>query len=52
MVAYLKASAHEKTYSDYCQAAREAKKEEAMEPSHNQTADKVSKPKVMSFFPL
>ena len=52
MVAYLKASAHEKTYSDYLQAARKAEKEEVMEPSHNQTADKPSKPKAMSFFPL
>ena len=52
MVAYLKASAHEKTYSDYLQAAREAEKEEAMEPSHSQATDKASKPKAMSFFPL
>ena len=29
-----------------------AEKEEAIEPSHNQTADKLSKPKMMSFFPL
>ena len=35
MMAYLKASAHEKMYSDYLKAAREAEKEEAMEPSHN-----------------
>ena len=34
-------------------AAREAKKEEeAMEPSWNQMADKSSKPKATSFFPL
>ena len=39
MVAYLKASTNEKTYSDYLQAAREAEKEEAMEPFHSQTAD-------------
>ena len=52
MVAYLKASAIEKTYSDYLCAAREAKKEEAMDPSHSQTTDKPSKPKAMSFFPL
>ena len=52
MVAYLKASAHEKTYSNYLWAAREAEKEEAMEPSCNQTADKLSKSKVRSFFPL
>ena len=52
MVAYLKASANEKTYSDYLQAAREAEKEGAMEPSHSETIDKASKAKVMSFFPL
>ena len=51
MVAYLKASAHEKTYSDYLRGAREAEKE-AMEPSHNQMANKPSKPKATSFFPL
>ena len=52
MVAYLKASANKKIYSDYLQAAREAEKEEVMEPSHSQTANKTSKPKTMSFFPL
>ena len=52
MVAYLKASAHEKTYSDYLRAAREAEKEEAMEPSCSQTTNKPSKPKAISFFPL
>ena len=52
MVAYLKASAIEKTYSDYLWAVREAEKEEAMEPSHSQTANSTGKPKVMSFFPL
>ena len=52
MVAYLKASTNKKTYSDYLWAAREAEKEEAMEPSHSQTADNTSKPKAMSFFPL
>ena len=35
MVAYLKASTNKKTYSDYLWAAREAEKEEAMEPSHS-----------------
>ena len=35
MVAYLKASNNKKMYSDYLWAAREAKKEEAMEPSHS-----------------
>ena len=39
-------------YSDYLWAVREAKEEEAMEPSHSQTADSTSKPKVTSFFPL
>ena len=38
-------------YSDYLWAVKEAEKEEAMEPSHSQTADSTSKPKVMSFFP-
>ena len=33
MVAYLKASPQEKTYSDYLQAAREAEKEDSMELS-------------------
>ena len=31
---------------------QEAEKEEAMEPSHSQTADSTSKPKATSFFPL
>ena len=52
MVAYLKASTNEKTYSDYLHAAREAEKEEAMEPSCSQTATTTSKPVAMSFFPL
>ena len=52
MVAYLKASDNEKMYSDYLWAAREAEKEEAMEPDHRQTTDKPSKPKLMSFLPL
>ena len=52
MVAYLKASTNEKTYSDYLQAVWEAEKEEAMEPSHSQTANSTSMPKAMSFFPL
>ena len=51
MVAYWKASTNENTYSDYLQAVREAEKEER-EPSHSQTADSTSKPKVTSFFPL
>ena len=52
MVAYLKASTNEKMYSNYLQAVREAEKEEAMEPSCNQTTNNTSKPKAMSFFPL
>ena len=35
MVAYLKASPHEKTYSDYLQAVREAEKEKSMELSQD-----------------
>ena len=49
MVAYLKASANEKMYSDYLWTAREVEKEEAMEPSHSQTTNKTSKPKVTKF---
>ena len=52
MVAYLKTSTNEKTYSDYLHAAQEAEKEEAMEPSHSQTIASTSKSKAMSFFPL
>ena len=52
MVAYLKASAHEKTFSDYLQTARESEKEEVMDPSCNWAADKLSKTKLKSFFPL
>ena len=52
MVAYLKASADEKMYLDYLHAVWEAEKEDAMEPSHTQTVDSTSKPKVMTFFPL
>ena len=52
MVAYLKASPQEKTYSNYLQATREAEKEDSMEPSQSQTTDNTAKPKVISFFPL
>ena len=55
MVAYLKASLHKKTYSDYLQAAREAEKEESMELSQNpcsQAIDNTAKPKTIGFFPL
>ena len=55
MVAYLKASPHEKTYSDYLWAAREVEKEESMELSWNpwsQVIDNAAKPKPTSFFPL
>ena len=43
---------NEKTYSDYLQALREAKKEEEMEPSWCQAADSTSNTKAMSSFPL
>ena len=33
MVAYIKTSPHEKTYSDYLQAVREVEKEKSMELS-------------------
>ena len=46
------ASTNEKKYSSYLQAAREAEKEEVMEPSCSQMADNPTKPKVMSIFPL
>ena len=52
MVAYLKASTNEKTYSDYLRPVREAEKEEAMEPSHSQIAHNSTKTKATSFFPL
>ena len=52
MDAYLKTSTNEKTYSDYLQAAREAEKEEVMEPCCSQMADNTSKAKATSFFPL
>ena len=55
MVAYLKASPHEKTYSDYLRAVREVEKEESMELSQNpqsQVIDNTAKPKTTSFFPL
>ena len=48
MVAYLKASTNEKTYSDYLCVG----KEESMEPSHSQAETMPSKPKEMSFFHL
>ena len=55
MVAYLKASPWEKSYSNYLQAAREAEKEDPMELScspQSQAADNTAKPRVTSFFPL
>ena len=52
MVAYLKASPQEKTYSNYLQAMREAKKEDSMEPSQSHTLNNTAKPKLTSFFPL
>ena len=50
MVAYLKASTNEKTYSNNLQAAREAEKYEATEPFCSQTTDKASKPKEQASF--
>ena len=47
MVAYLKASGNERTYSDYLWGVHEAEKEEVMESSCNQTVASASKPKVM-----
>ena len=52
MVAYVKATLNEKTYSDYLHAAWEAEKEETMEPSRGHTVGSLAKPKAMSFFPL
>ena len=55
MVAYLKASQHEKTYSDYLWAAREVEKEDSMELSQspwNHAIDNTAKAKITSFFPL
>ena len=51
MVAYLKASANEKMYSDYLQAAREAEEEEVMEPLNSSQLINQANPR-MSFFPL
>ena len=51
MVAYLKASSQEKTYSNYVWAVREAKKEGSMEPSPSHTINNTAKPKSSSFFP-
>ena len=52
MVAYLKASPEEKTYSDYLWATREAEKEDSMELSQSQTTNNTAKPRTTSFFPL
>ena len=55
MVAYLKASLHEKTYSDYLWTVREVEKEESIELSQNpqnQVINNTAKPKTTSFFPL
>ena len=52
MVAYLKNTPDERTYSNYLHAVWEAEKKEAVEPSYSQTADTTSKPKAKSFFPL
>ena len=55
MVAYLKGSPQEKTYSDYLHTAREPEKEDSMELSwspQNQATDNTAKPRTTSFFPL
>ena len=55
MVAYLKASPQEKSYSDYLWAAREAEKDDSIELSQSpwsQAADNTAKPRMTSFFPL
>ena len=55
MVAYLKASLHERTCSNYLWAAREVEKEESMKLPQNpwsQVVDNATKPKTTSFFPL
>ena len=55
MVAYLKASPQEKTYSDYLWATREAEKDSSMvlsQSSKGQRTNNTVKPKATSFFPL
>ena len=55
LVAYLKASPQDKTYSNYLWAAREVEKEDSMELSQspwNQTIDNTTKPRTTSFFSL
>ena len=55
VVAYLKASPQEKTYSNYLWDAREAEKEDSMELSQspqNQVTDNTTKQRTTSFFPL
>ena len=50
MVAYLKATTNEKTYSDYLRVAWETEKEETMEASQSSAIATTSKPRVTSFF--
>ena len=52
MVAYLKATPDEKSYSDYLCAAQEAEREEMMKLSCSHTVGSLAKPKATSFFPL
>ena len=52
MVAYLKATANEQTYSDYLQMAWEAEKEEIVDTSHSLAMASTSKLIATSFFPL
>ena len=51
MVAYLKATTNEKTYSDYLQAAQEVEKEEMMETSQSLATASTNKLRATSFFP-
>ena len=54
-MAYLKAGAQVRTYSDYLRATREDQKEDSIELSWSsriQMADGPSKPRTTSFFPL
>ena len=52
MVAYLKATNNEKTYSDYLWAVWEAEEEERVETSCNSATANTSKLRAATFFPL
>ena len=51
-MAYLKATANEKTYSDWLWVVWEAEKEEVMETPQSLATSSTSKPRATSFFPL